>query len=86
MDERAAKLAAMQQAASDLDRDREKRLAAIADRDAAEREADEAARAKSARYGGKGEFITRANRMAGGLDVAERIRRERGALTRDADG
>ncbi|KAL8957933.1 MAG: hypothetical protein Q9193_004909 [Seirophora villosa] len=39
----------MQQNASDLDLDREKRMAAIAENEAAEREADEAARARSAK-------------------------------------
>ncbi|KAL9015004.1 MAG: hypothetical protein Q9173_000359 [Seirophora scorigena] len=64
MDDRAAKLAAMQQNASDLDLDREKRMAAIAENEAAEREADEAARARSAKYGGRGNFVNGLNRKA----------------------
>ncbi|KAI1204843.1 Pre-mRNA splicing factor-domain-containing protein [Annulohypoxylon truncatum] len=55
-DERARKLAAMQEAASELDQDREKRLAAIAEKERAEREADEKARERSGKYGDR-EFV-----------------------------
>ncbi|KAI1178955.1 Pre-mRNA splicing factor-domain-containing protein [Nemania sp. FL0916] len=50
-EERARKLAAMQEAASDLDKDRETRLAVLDERDRQAREADDAARARSGRYG-----------------------------------
>ncbi|KAI1460128.1 Pre-mRNA splicing factor-domain-containing protein [Annulohypoxylon moriforme] len=50
-DERARKLAAMQAAASELDQDREKRLAAIAEKERSEREADDKARERSGKYG-----------------------------------
>lgn len=82
-DEGANKLAAMQQAASELDRDREKRIAALEEREKAEREADDIARSKAAKYGGKGEFVSKLNRKAGELDVGERIRRSRGVLERN---
>lgn len=82
-DEVANKLAAMQQAASELDRDREKRIAALEEREKAEREADDIARSKAAKYGGKGEFVSRLNRKAGELDVGERLRRNRGVLERN---
>ncbi|KAL8945425.1 MAG: hypothetical protein Q9211_000028, partial [Gyalolechia sp. 1 TL-2023] len=75
--DRAAKLAAMQQNASELDQDRGKRIAAIAEREDAERKADETARARSARYGGRGDFVQGLNRKAGDLDIGERMRRGR---------
>lgn len=50
-EERARKLAAMQASASELDKDREERLAALAERDRLDREADNNARARSGKYG-----------------------------------
>ncbi|KAI0402448.1 Pre-mRNA splicing factor-domain-containing protein [Xylaria palmicola] len=50
-EERARKLAAMQDAASDLYKDREKRLALIEEQERHAREADDKARARSGRYG-----------------------------------
>ena len=82
-DHRAAKLAAMQQAASDLDQDREKRIAAIADRDQAEQEMEAAAREKASKYGGKSSFVNGLHRKAGELDIGERMRRNRGDLEKD---
>lgn len=84
-DGRAARLAAMQQAASELDQDREKRIAAIEAREEAEREADAIARSKSAKHGGKGDFISGLNRKAGALGIGERMRRGRGGLPRSLD-
>ncbi|KAI8959742.1 Pre-mRNA splicing factor-domain-containing protein [Daldinia sp. FL1419] len=55
-EERARKLAAMQEAASELDQDREKRLAALAEKERQEREADNKAREKSGKYGDR-EFV-----------------------------
>ncbi|KAI0154139.1 Pre-mRNA splicing factor-domain-containing protein [Xylariaceae sp. FL1272] len=55
-DERARKLAAMQDAASDLDKDREKRLAVIEEQDRLAREADDKARERSGKYGDR-EFV-----------------------------
>ena len=83
VDNRAAKLAAMQQAANDLDQDREKRIAAIADRDQAEKEKEAAAREKASRYGGKGGFVNGLRRKAGELDIGERMRRNRGDFEKD---
>ncbi|KAI9822210.1 MAG: Rho GTPase [Phylliscum demangeonii] len=77
---RAKKLAAMQADASQLDHDRERRLVALEQRDQVERESEEAARMRSAKYGGKGDFVQSLNRQAGGLELAERIRRGRGGL------
>ena len=84
-DIRSRKLAAMQQAASELDQDREKRIAGIEERERADRDADEAARARSARYGGKGDFVHGLNRKAGELDLSERVRRGKGGMERERD-
>lgn len=51
-EERARKLAAMQAAASDLDRDRESRLAALAQKEEQARDADNKAREHSDKFGG----------------------------------
>ncbi|KAI9784254.1 MAG: RNA-splicing factor [Peltula sp. TS41687] len=82
---RAKKLAAMQSDASQLDQDRERRLAAIEERDRIECEAEEAARKRSAKYGGKGDFVMGLHRKAGDLDLAERVRRGRGNLKTERD-
>ncbi|KAI1761820.1 Pre-mRNA splicing factor-domain-containing protein [Hypoxylon sp. FL1150] len=50
-EERARKLAAMQEAASDLDQDRVKRLEAIDEKERMDREADDKARERSGKYG-----------------------------------
>ena len=84
-DDRAAKLAAMQQAASELDEDREKRLAVTSEREAKDCEEEEAARAKAAKYGGKGGFVNGLHRKAGDMDIGERMRRGRGRLEKERD-
>ncbi|KAL8890586.1 MAG: hypothetical protein Q9205_001328 [Flavoplaca limonia] len=82
-DDRAAKLAAMQTNATELDQDREKRIAAIAEKENEERKADAIARARSAKYDGRGDFVSGLNRKAGDLDIGERMRRGRQALGRE---
>lgn len=82
-EERARKLAAMQNAATDLDKVREERLAALAEKEKAEREADNAARVKSQKYGGR-DFTNRLHNSA--VDsLADRIGRGRQGLQRDDD-
>lgn len=81
--DRDARLAAMQQAASELDEDRQKRLIAIEAREKIEQAADDAARFQSAKYGGKGDFVNGLHRKAGALDIGERMRRGRGGLERE---
>ncbi|KAI9670720.1 MAG: RNA-splicing factor [Caeruleum heppii] len=83
--ERARKLAEMQSNASKLDEDREQRLAAVAERERMNGEADETARMRSSRYGGKGDFVMGLNRKAGDLDLAERMRRGRGAMKQESE-
>ncbi|KAI4104335.1 MAG: hypothetical protein L6R37_003332 [Teloschistes peruensis] len=79
----SSKLAAMQENASELERDRERRIATIAEQENAEMQADEAARSRSAKYGGKGEFVHELNRKAGDLDIGERMKRGRQGLGRE---
>ena len=76
----------MQEAASELDQDRAKRIAALEERDRAEREVEDVARARSSKYGGKGDFVTGLHRKAGEMDIGERMRRGRQGLERDRDG
>ncbi|GAM43837.1 hypothetical protein TCE0_060r18976 [Talaromyces pinophilus] len=76
-EERAAKLAAMQQNANELDQVRANRLAAADAREKAEREADEAARARTSKDGSKGAFLSNINKRAGELDLSERLQRGR---------
>lgn len=83
--DREARLAAMQSAASDLDQDRAKRIASIEEREKAEREIEDAARARSSKYGGKGDFVTGLHRKAGELSIGDRMRRGKHGLERDKD-
>lgn len=83
-EERAKKLAAMQDAATDLDKIREERLAALAEKESAERKADDEARAKSQKYGGR-DFANRLHNSAGNESLADRIGRGRQGLQRDDD-
>lgn len=84
-EDRAARLAAMQEAASELDQDREKRILAIAERERVEKEEEEKARAKSAKYGGKGDFVHGLHRKAGDMGIGERMRRGRGGLAKPGE-
>lgn len=84
-EERARKLAAMQDAASDLDKDRERRLAEIDEREKAAREADDKARREESKYGGGRSFANGFHRKAGDMGLAERIGRGRHGLQRDDD-
>ncbi|KAJ9155753.1 Pre-mRNA-splicing factor CWC25 [Pleurostoma richardsiae] len=84
-EERARKLAAMQDAASDLDRVRETRLAEMAERERAEREADNRAREKSSKYGDDRAFVNSLHRTAGSESLADRLGRGRRGFQRDED-
>ncbi len=74
-DDKAARLAAMQQDASELDHQREQRLAGIEARDRANFERDDAARARNARYGGRADFVGSFHKKAGDLSLADRMGR-----------
>jgi hypothetical protein len=71
---RARKLAAMQEAATDLDKDRERRLAAIDESERAQREADDRARQRNKKYGGDAGFTNSLHSRAADMKVAERTR------------
>lgn len=76
------KLAAMQSAATDLDQDREARLAALEERERAAREVDDKARDRGADRG----FATGLHRQAvGKMDLAERMGRGRQGYQRDEE-
>lgn len=81
--ERERKLAAMQQDASVLDEAREKRLNALAEQEKADREADEKSRARSSKYGDKGDFMHGIHRKAGDMALGDRIGRGRQGFQRD---
>lgn len=74
-EDRARKLAEMQAAATDLDQDRERRLAAIEQRDRAEQETDERARQRNKRFGGDAGFMNQLHSRAAELKVASRVGR-----------
>ena len=84
--DKSARLAAMQADANDLDAVRSNRLAAIKERERVEREAEQKARDRSGRYGGRGDFVNGLNRRAGEMDIGERIKRNRGGLERGLVG
>jgi Pre-mRNA splicing factor/N-terminal domain of CBF1 interacting co-repressor CIR len=85
-DDRVAKLAAMQQAASDLDQDRERRLAAIAAKDKTDAERDDTARARNAMYGGRADFVNGLNRkVIGEMDLGERMGRGKAGMEREQE-
>ena len=78
-----AKLAAMQEAASELDQDRERRLTAIAAKEQALAEKDEANRLRNAQHGRRADFVNGLNRSAGDLDLANRIGRGKAGMERE---
>lgn len=83
--ERARKLAAMQANAEELVVDRQKRLAGLAEKEKVALQAEEEARKRSSRYGGKGDFMSALNRKTIDMDLGERVRRGKGTLVRDRE-
>lgn len=79
--EKARKLAAMQSAASDLDQDREKRLAVLEEDERMAREKDDRERER----GGERGFVNGLHNKAGKLDLGERMGRNRQGYQRDDD-
>ncbi|GAB0135462.1 hypothetical protein EsDP_00003799 [Epichloe bromicola] len=79
--ERARKLAVMQSAASELDQEREKRLAALEEQERAARKADAKAREREGERG----FVNDLHKRAGKLDLGERMGRNRQGYQRDDD-
>jgi hypothetical protein len=75
----------MQQDASSLDSQREKRLAEIEAREEAESRRDDAARARNAIYGGRADFVNSYHKKAGDLSLGDRMGRN-GRQERSEDG
>ena len=73
----------MQSNADELDTGRVKRLAEIAEKEKADLVAEEEARKRSSRMGGKGQFMSALNKKAVDLDLGERVRRGKGTLMRE---
>jgi uncharacterized protein (DUF3084 family) len=85
-DDRAAKLATMQQAASELHQDRERRLASIAAKDQEDAERDDVLRARNSKVGGRADFVNGLNRrVIGEMDLGERIGRGKSGMERDQE-
>lgn len=77
-DNRAARLAAMQQDATSLDSQRQQRLQEIAEREQRAAEQEDKARARNARYGGgRADFVNGFHKRAGDLSLSERVGRQR---------
>ncbi len=74
----------MQEAASDLDLDRQRRLAETEERERAARDEDERARERDSRYGGRS-FANGLHRKAGDMALSERIGRGKLGLQKDGD-
>ncbi|KAK4033502.1 RNA-splicing factor [Parachaetomium inaequale] len=72
-EERARKLAAMQEAATDLDKDRQHRLALLAEQERAAQETDDRARQRNKRFGGDAGFMNQLHTRAAELKVADRM-------------
>ncbi|KAJ9658987.1 RNA-splicing factor [Neophaeococcomyces mojaviensis] len=72
----AARLAAMQQDATDLDTQRQRRLQEISEREHQAAEQDEKARARNARRGGgRADFVNGFHKRAGDMSLSERMGR-----------
>ncbi|KAJ4137226.1 RNA-splicing factor [Fusarium equiseti] len=80
-EERQRKLAAMQSAATELDTDRQKRLAELDEREQAAREADDKARER----GGDRGFVNKLHQQAGHKGLAERMGGARRGFQKDDD-
>ncbi|KAJ9498034.1 RNA-splicing factor [Exophiala xenobiotica] len=84
VDDKAARLAAMQQDATALDQQREQRLAEIAEWEKAEREREHAARMRNAKHGGRADFVNSFHKKAGDMTLGQRMGRN-GVSQRDGD-
>ncbi|CEL57000.1 Pre-mRNA-splicing factor cwf25 OS=Schizosaccharomyces pombe (strain 972 / ATCC 24843) GN=cwf25 PE=1 SV=1 [Rhizoctonia solani AG-1 IB] len=86
--DRAARLAAMTSDADSMQAERDVRLTEIKKLEEAEAAAEEAARAKASKEGGKGSFMRDQEKAlygGAGIDLAERLRRGRKDLVRERD-
>lgn len=74
----------MQQDATDLDEQRQRRLQQIAERDKANHERDQASRERNARSGGRADFVNGFHKRAGDLSLEDRVGRN-GRLHQERD-
>jgi hypothetical protein len=65
----------MQEAATDLDQDRQRRLALLAEKEREAQETDERARERNKRFGGDAGFMNQLHSRATELKVADRVGR-----------
>jgi hypothetical protein len=65
----------MQEAATDLDKDREHRLALLAEQERAAQEKDDQVRQRNKRFGGDAGFMNQLHSRATELKVADRVGR-----------
>ncbi|KAK4697911.1 hypothetical protein P7C71_g254, partial [Lecanoromycetidae sp. Uapishka_2] len=79
-EDKAARLAAMQADANDLENQRSNRLAALEEQERERREMEEKGRERSSKYGGRGDFVHNLNRKAGEMDIGQRMQRGRATL------
>ena len=63
----------MQEAATDLDKDRQQRLALLAEQERAAQETDDLARQRNKRFGGDAGFMNQLHTRAAELKVADRM-------------
>lgn len=85
-DDATSRLAAMQADATNLDVQRQRRLAEIAQRDQSSADREERARAQNARYGGRADFINGLNKKAGDMRLSSRVDRHHRHKERDDSG
>lgn len=64
----------MQEAATDLDKDRERRLAAIEEAEKVQQEADDRVRQQNKRFGGNAGFTSSLHSRAADMKVTDRVR------------
>lgn len=81
-DDRAVKLAAMQTAASELHQDRQKRIAAVVEKEKAAAQREENDRMQTAKQGGRADFVNGLNRRAGDMTLGDRIGRGKAVMER----
>ncbi|OQV04335.1 hypothetical protein CLAIMM_09232 [Cladophialophora immunda] len=84
-EDRAARLAAMQNDATDLDQRREQRLAELEQKERAERDRDNAARARTAKHGGRADFVNSYHKRAGDMTLGERMGRNGASQREEGD-
>ena len=84
-DDRAARLAEMQQDASKLEEERTQRSVEVDARDREAAARDDLTRAEIAKHGGRASFVNGFHRKAGDMDLGERMGRSRAGMERPTE-